>query len=584
MVMLMIRRYVKYEEIQNGVQKMMANELSSLKKLPYEQAIKILNALNEDSIVAITDKNGTITHANKKFCELSKYPLSELIGKNHRILKSGFHPPEFYHNMWNTISQGKIWKGSVKNKAKDNSFYWVKTTIFPIMDNNRNIIEYVTIRVDITEQIKKQEQLNKALHFLAKSKFLTNIYENSLGLFRTIDLDGYIIECNQSYVDSLGYTKDEIIGQSIYDHVPEELIPNLRKTFQKWKTTGNVTNSEIFLRRKDGTTFPVSLSANNLYDNKGNLIGSNTILQDITEMYYLRKQKDEHEKMIASQLESLQKLSKQKDEFLAIITHELKTPLVPIIGYTDLLLAQKFGELTEKQQSSLNSIRINSKSLLRLISDLLDLQKLELGTFKFEKNNFILSDLIQECLRQITPEFNDKNIEIIQNIETDLYCYCDSGRIKQTILNLLTNAIDFCPKSKGQITISLKHEENTAKIIIKDNGKGMTESELSNVFTKFYQADPSITRAHGGTGLGLSICKAIVSDHDGQISAKSDGLQKGTEIQIILPLVDVPKASEFCKDKTCYVCNKEMILDEGDVTLDAKWFHCQCWNSLQNKI
>ena len=121
-VMLMIRRYVKYEEIQNGVQKMMANELSSLKKLPYEQAIKILNALNEDSIVAITDKNGTITHANKKFCELSKYPLSELIGKNHRILKSGFHPPEFYQNMWNTISQGKIWKGSVKNKAKDNSF------------------------------------------------------------------------------------------------------------------------------------------------------------------------------------------------------------------------------------------------------------------------------------------------------------------------------------------------------------------------------------------------------------------------------------------------------------------------------
>ena len=563
---------------------MMTHELNSLNRLPYEQAIKILNALNENSVVAITDKNGIITYANKKFCELSKYPLSELIGKNHRILKSGFHPPEFYHNMWNTISQGKIWNGNVKNKAKDNSYYWVKTTIFPIMNNDGKITEYVSIRVDITEQIKKQEQLNKALDFLAKSKFLTNIYENSLGLFRTIDIDGNIIECNQSYADILGYTKDEIIGQSIYDHSSEESIDAMRKTFQQWKTTGKVTDSEIFLRRKDGTTFPVLLSANNLYDDKGNLIGSNTVLRDISELYLLRKQKDEHEKMIVFQLESLQELSKQKDEFLTMITHELKTPLVPIIGYTDLLLTQKFGELTEKQQSSLNSIRINSKSLLRLISDLLDLQKLELGTFKFEKNNFILSDIIQECLTQITPEFNDKNIEIIQDIETDLYCYCDSGRIKQTLLNLLTNAIDFCPKSTGQITISLKREENTARIMIKDNGIGIVESELSKIFTKFYQINSSLTRVHGGTGLGLSICKAIITTHDGQIFAKSSGKDKGAEIHIILPLVDIPKASELCEDKICHVCNEKMILDEGDVTLDAKWFHCRCWNSLHNKI
>lgn len=562
----------------------MVNELDFLKKLSYEQNIKILNALNNDAIVAITDKTGIITYANKKFCEISKYSLSELIGKNHRILKSGHHPPEFYRSMWNTISQGKIWKGYVKNKAKDNSFYWVKTTIFPIIDDNGNVSEYISIRIDVTDQIKKQEQLNKSLHFLAKSKFLTNIYENSLGLFRTIDLDGYIIECNQSYADSLGYTKDEIIGQSIYDHTSEESLHDLKLAFKKWKTTGHVGNSELFLRRKNGTIFPVSLSANNLYDNKGNLVGSNSILQDITEMYYLRKQKEEHEKMISSQLKSLQELSKQKNEFLAIITHELKTPLVPIIGYTDMLLTQKFGELTEKQQNSLNSIRTNSKSLLRLISDLLELQKLELGTFKFERNNFILSNLIEECIQQIRPEFNDKNIEIIQNIETGLSCYCDSGRIKQTIFNLLTNAIDFCPKSIGKITISLKREENDARLIIKDNGIGIVESELPKIFTKFYQVNSSLTRVHGGTGLGLSICKAIITNHGGQIFAKSDGNDKGTEIHIILPLVDITKTNESCEDKICHVCNEKMILDEGDTTFDAKWFHCKCWNSFQNKI
>src|SRR3989338_55648 len=324
----------------------MVNELNHLRTLSYEQSMEIMNTLNEDAIIAITDKNGIITYANQKFCDISKYSPSELIGQNHRILKSGFHPEVFYCKMWETISQGKVWKGNVKNKAKDGSFYWVKTIIFPVMNNEGKPKEYISIRVDITEHLKM--------------------------------------------------------------------------------------------------------------------------------------------------LESLQKLSRQKDEFLAMITHELKTPLVPIISYTDLLLDQRFGILSEKQQSSLNNIRINSKSLLRSISDLLDLQKMELGSFKFEKNNFIISDILLECLLQIKPEFNNKNIELVQNIETGLYCNCDAGRIKQTILNLMINAIDFCPKLTGMIIVTLKRETNNVRIIIKDNGTGMTDSQISNVFTKFYQVDSSI--------------------------------------------------------------------------------------------
>ncbi|HEY4679847.1 MAG TPA: ATP-binding protein [Nitrosarchaeum sp.] len=374
----------------------MVNKLDHISTLSYEEIMEIMCALDETSIVTITDKDGAIIYANRKFCEISKYSENELLGQNHRILKSGFHPPEFYQHMWNIISQGKVWKGNVKNKAKDDSFYWVKTTIFPVMGNVKPK-EYISIRTDITEQIKM--------------------------------------------------------------------------------------------------------------------------------------------------VESLQKLSRQKDEFLAMITHELKTPLVPIISYTDLLLDPRFGILSEKQQSSLNNIRINSKSLLRSISDLLDLQKMELGSFKFEKNNFIISDILLECLLQIKPEFNNKNIELVQNIETGLYCHCDAGRIKQTILNLLINAIDFCPKLTGKIIVTLKREANNARIIIRDNGKGMTDSQISNIFTKFYQVDSSITREHGGTGLGLSICKAIISGHDGQIIAKSEGLGKGTDIHITLPIIDTANAT-----------------------------------------
>jgi len=118
----------------------------------------IKEAVEESSIVAITDKNGSITYANKMFCELSKYSLEELLGQNHRILKSGYHPPEFYEEMWKVISQGKVWRGVIKNKAKDGSYYWVKTTIVPILGDDGKPKSYVSIRTDITEQLEIREK------------------------------------------------------------------------------------------------------------------------------------------------------------------------------------------------------------------------------------------------------------------------------------------------------------------------------------------------------------------------------------------------------------------------------------------
>jgi len=117
---------------------------------------------SDHSIVAVTDPKGTIVYANEKFCELSKYSEDELIGQNHRILKSDEHSDEFFKNMWNTISSGEIWEGEIKNRAKDDSFYWLKSTIIPVNDSNGDIQNYVAIRIDITKEKEIQSKLLEA--------------------------------------------------------------------------------------------------------------------------------------------------------------------------------------------------------------------------------------------------------------------------------------------------------------------------------------------------------------------------------------------------------------------------------------
>jgi signal transduction histidine kinase len=249
---------------------------------------------------------------------------------------------------------------------------------------------------------------------------------------------------------------------------------------------------------------------------------------------------------LKKQAQRLVEVDKEKEEFSAMITHELKTPLVPIIGYSELLLDGTLGELSQKQKEKMTVLHESATSLSSLISDLLDIRKVELGKLKLETSEVSARELIEKSISALRPLAEAKNMLLSSRLEyEDLKLICDPKRIQQVIYNLLTNAIKFTPTTgEGRIEISAreldKHHEaytdgqGSLLFSVKDNGMGIPKDKQQHLFKKFYQVDTSLTRNVGGSGLGLAISKGIVDAHNGKIWLESEE-GKGSIVYFILP-------------------------------------------------
>ncbi|HEV2192489.1 MAG TPA: HAMP domain-containing sensor histidine kinase [Nitrosopumilaceae archaeon] len=238
--------------------------------------------------------------------------------------------------------------------------------------------------------------------------------------------------------------------------------------------------------------------------------------------------------------EEAKKVEIAKDEFLAMITHELKTPLVPIQGYADILLGEHLGHLNKNQKERLEVIKSSSATLLQLISDLLDAQKLELGQLKIVKQNDNLKDTISRVITLMTPQAALDEIELVNHVKTDVYAYYDEDRINQVFTNLIKNSFKATPK-KGKVEIFVEDMQDEVKVSVKDNGIGLPNDALDKIFRKFYQVDTSSTREKGGSGLGLSICKGIIEAHGGKMWVESE-LGKGATFSFMLAKIEKPKS------------------------------------------
>jgi PAS domain S-box-containing protein len=487
-------------------------------------------ALDQSTIVAITDQRGIINYVNEEFCRISKYSRAELLGQDHRIINSAYHPKEFIRNLWTTIGSGKVWKGELRNRAKDGSVYWVDTTIVPFLNDEGKPYQYVAIRHDITSRKLAEERIGEQAELLDRAQDAILVR----------DLHDTIIYWNKSAERLYGWSANEIIGRNALDLLFKYAPPEYAEAQRVLQESGE-WRGEMHQITKDGREIFVESRWTLVLDESGKPNRKLVVNTDITEKKGLQT-----ELQRAAQLSFI-------GELAAGLAHEIKNPLAGIQGAVDILIRRR--DKNDPEREVLEDMRHEVERIDRTVRALLDRARPRLVSLRATSLTDVVGRAVNLARAQLTSAAtHGHRVKLEFEPPADpITISIDPAQIEDAVLNLIINAIE-AVDSEGQVKIRVARSQNNrgearspseqpawdagefqdeAIVEVSDNGRGINEEDLTRIFNPFF------TTREAGTGLGLPAVRRIARAHSGRVEVSS-APGEGSTFSIHLPLVNEP--------------------------------------------
>ena len=478
-----------------------------------------------DGIITI-DEAGTITTFNRAAERIFGYSVREVIGQNVKMLMPEPYRAEhdgYIRNYRRTGRAKIIGVGrEVVGRRKGGGDFAMELAISEFRLGERRY--FTGIVRDITERKQAEEEIRRA------EERIRSVVDHVLDGIITIDERGNIESFNKAAERLFGYSSAQVMGRNVKMLMPQPYHGEHDGYLANYLETGRPkiigSGREVVGQRRDGSTFPMELAVSEF--SIGGRRYFTGIVRDITERKRLEDQ-------LRQRLQDLAEADRQKNDFLAMLGHELRNPLAPMSNALYLLRRGRSDASTVEQAQAM--IERQLQQLVRLVDDLLDLSRIVQGKIDLRRERVSLADAVRRAAEtsQPTIDANGHELDVLLP-ERNVYVMGDLIRLAQAISNLLNNAAKYSTRP-GRIELRLEHEGTHAAIAVRDEGAGIPPELLPRVFELFVQGEHTLARSQGGLGIGLTLVRRVIEMHNGTVSASSGGRGQGSEFVIRLPVL-----------------------------------------------
>jgi PAS domain S-box-containing protein len=508
-----------------------------------EEFASLVDAV-EDYAVFLLDPEGVIRSWNRGAARIMGYAEDEAVGRHFSMFYGAedLASEKPRRELETATNEGRVedegWR--IRN---DGQRFWANTVITSLRDDKGKVTGFAKVTRDMTARRRAEEELRQSTEIF--QLLVSSVRDYAIFM---LDPTGHIATWNKGAERIKGYKPEEIIGSHFSRFYGEEDKANHKpeRELEIARAEGSVED-EGWRIRKDGTRFWANVVITAVFDARGELRGFATVTRDISD----RKEAEETRRALLEQREARllaeeerrraeesyrvsQEANRAKDDFLMTLSHELRTPMTAILGWSRMLPSMSPDD--PMFHEAVISIAGGAQLQARLIDDILDVSRIVSGKLRLAPETMEVARVIMNSAEAVNATAEAKQITITMSLPPSLgVIVADPTRIQQVIWNLLNNAVKFTPRG-GKVAVSARRTASQVQVSVTDTGEGIDPQFLPHIFEPFRQAESPQTRVHGGLGLGLSIVRYIAEAHGGTVSAESEGRGKGSTFTVTLPV------------------------------------------------